>query len=127
MTRVLLCAGKLYYELDEYRQKRERHDVAIVRIEELYPFPEQKLAAALNAFPNGIEAVWVQEEPENMGAWRYLYCQFGQTLLGRFPFRGVSRPASASPATGSFASHQFEQEMLIAEAYRVTPPENPSK
>ncbi len=118
IRRVLLCSGKVYYELDEYRQKHERDDVAIVRVEELYPLPTEPLREALAGYPDGIEAVWVQEEPENMGSWRYLWCKAGAKLLGRFPFRGVTRPASASPATGSLSSHQFEQGMLLAEAFR---------
>jgi 2-oxoglutarate dehydrogenase E1 component len=61
--------------------------------------------------------VWVQEEPENMGAWRYLRVQFGERLFGRFPFSGVSRPASASPATGSHSSHKLEQGRLLASAF----------
>ena len=85
VSRVLLCTGKIYYDLDEHRTKHDRDDVAIVRVEELYPFPEQQLREALAPYRDDVEAVWVQEEPENMGAWRYLYCRTGQTLLGRFP------------------------------------------
>jgi 2-oxoglutarate dehydrogenase E1 component len=118
VRRVLLCTGKVYYELDEFRQKYERDDVAIIRVEELYPFPEEPLRQALTRYRDDVEVVWVQEEPENMGAWRYLFCITGGKLLGRYPVRGVSRPASASPATGSLASHSFEQEMLLAEAFR---------
>jgi 2-oxoglutarate dehydrogenase E1 component len=118
IKRALLCTGKVYYELDEFRRKYEREDVAIVRLEELYPFPEVPLREALANYSDDLEVVWVQEEPENMGAWRYLFCQTGGRLFGRYDLRGVSRPASASPATGSLASHSFEQEMLLAEAFR---------
>ena len=118
VRRVLLCSGKLYYELAEFRDKYERADIAIVRIEELYPFPAEPLAQALAPFAEGTEVVWVQEEPENMGAWRYLYCQIGTTLLERYPFSGVSRAASASPATGSNSSHNFEQERLLTQAFK---------
>ncbi len=118
VKRVLLCSGKVYYDLDDFRKKYERDDVAIVRVEELYPFPEKPLLDALSNYANDIEVLWVQEEPENMGAWRYLFCQTGGRLFGRLPLRVVSRPASSSPATGSLASHSFEQEMLLAEAFR---------
>ncbi len=123
ISRVLLCAGKIYYELDEFRQKYERNDIAIMRVEELYPFPEEPLRDAFANYPDDVEVVWVQEEPENMGAWRYLFCRTAGKLFGRYPLRCVSRPASASPATGSLASHLFEQEMLLTEAFRESPRE----
>ncbi|MGC1272526.1 MAG: 2-oxoglutarate dehydrogenase E1 component [Planctomycetaceae bacterium] len=118
VTRVLLCSGKVYYELDEFRQKYEREDVAIVRVEELYPFPEQALREAFAGYRDDVEVVWVQEEPENMGVWRYLFCLTSGNLFGSHSLRCVSRAASASPATGSMASHAFEQEMLLTEAFR---------
>jgi 2-oxoglutarate dehydrogenase E1 component len=121
VSRVLLCSGKVYYDLDEFRRKYEREDVAILRIEELYPFPDAPLREAFAGYRDDVEVVWVQEEPENMGVWRYLYCLAGDRLFGRHPLRCVSRAASASPATGSLASHTFEQDMLLAEAFRDSP------
>jgi 2-oxoglutarate dehydrogenase E1 component len=114
--RVLLCTGKVYYELLQAREHRERQDVAIVRLEQLYPLPREELAAALRDYSDGIPVFWVQEEPANMGAWQYVKISFGERLLERFPLRRVSRPASASPATGSSCSHKLEQDELIAEA-----------
>jgi len=73
----------------------------------------------IDGYPNVREVCWVQEEPENMGAWRYLRIQFLERLLDRFPFRGVYRPAAASPATGSYSSHKKEQETLLNQAFDV--------
>ncbi|MDB5105653.1 MAG: 2-oxoglutarate dehydrogenase, subunit [Fibrobacteres bacterium] len=114
---VLMCSGKLFYELDDEREKQKREDIAILRIEQLYPLYPQTLAQALSPFPEGTPVTWVQEEPENMGAWRYLRVRFGERLLGRHPFQGVHRPASSTPATGSASSHKLEQKQLIAKAF----------
>jgi 2-oxoglutarate dehydrogenase E1 component len=115
--RILLASGKICYELLHERERLGREGVAIVRIEQLYPFPHDVLAATLSAYPDGTPAYWVQEEPENMGAWRTLRVQFGETLLAKFPFAVVSRPASASPATGSASSHRHEQEGVLMQAF----------
>jgi 2-oxoglutarate dehydrogenase E1 component len=112
-TRVLLCTGKVYYDLVRKREELHRDDVAVVRIEQLYPFPADALRRALESIADGTAAYWVQEEPENMGAWRYLRVRLGESLFGRMPFAGISRPASASPAGGSGASHKLEQERLL--------------
>ncbi|QDT36157.1 2-oxoglutarate dehydrogenase E1 component [Stratiformator vulcanicus] len=117
VNRILICSGKVYYDLDEYRQKYERYDVAIIRMEELYPHPIEELQQAFAGYREGTEVVWVQEEPENMGAWRFVWSHHGPNLLDRFPLRCISRPPSASPATGSHASHVFEQERLVTEAF----------
>jgi len=115
--RVLLCCGKVFYDLVEARRDRGRDDVALVRIEQLYPLSEEQLVKAVKPYAKGTPVYWVQEEPENMGAWSYLRVRFGERLLGRFPFEGITRPASASPATGSTSSHRLEQEELIASAF----------
>jgi 2-oxoglutarate dehydrogenase E1 component len=117
ITRVLFCSGKLYFELEQERERLKRKDVAIVRLEQLYPIADEALSAAFHAYPDGTPVYWVQEEPENMGAWRYLKVRFGAALAGRLQFKGISRPASASPATGSHLSHKKEQEKLIAAAF----------
>ncbi|HVR73080.1 MAG TPA: 2-oxoglutarate dehydrogenase E1 component [Planctomycetota bacterium] len=115
--RILLCSGKIYYEIEARREELERKDVAVVRIEQLYPLPREGLDAALGPFAAGTPARWVQEEPENMGAWRYLRGELGDLLCKRFPFLGISRCASASPATGSASSHKLEQEELLVRAF----------
>jgi 2-oxoglutarate dehydrogenase E1 component len=116
-AKVILCSGKIYYELEHKRAELERNDVAILRIEQLYPLRRQTLAMHLDRYMSGTPVLWVQEEPENMGAWPYLKLNFGEELLGRFPFMCVSRPRSASPATGSAARHKIEQEQLLANAF----------
>jgi 2-oxoglutarate dehydrogenase E1 component len=116
VTRVLACSGKVYYDLLAARDQRERDDVAIVRLEQLYPLPEAQLEEALALYPADAPLVWVQEEPENMGAWRFLRAPWGSEAFGR-AFHGVTRPASASPATGSGSSHKLEQEELLRDAF----------
>jgi 2-oxoglutarate dehydrogenase E1 component len=117
VERVLLCSGKLYYELDAARQESKNTRVAIHRLEQLYPLRDEELAAVIELYPKGTEVVWAQEEPKNMGAWPFLRLRFGESLCdGQYPLNVVTRPASASPATGSSASHKLEQSMLIDEA-----------
>jgi len=117
VTRVLLSTGKAYYDIVRRRQELHRDDVAVVRIEQLYPFPTESLRAALAEYADGTPVIWVQEEPENMGAWRFLRVRLGETLFGRLPLSGIFRPASASPASGSGSSHKLEQERLLNEAF----------
>jgi 2-oxoglutarate dehydrogenase E1 component len=120
VERVLLCNGRIYYDLQEMREENARTDVALVRIEQLYPFPHAQLRAALEPYPEGTPVYWVQDEPENMGAWRYLRCMFGAELFELYPFGGFMRPAAASPATGSHSSHELEQNHLLAQAFGKT-------
>ncbi|MFM8634124.1 MAG: 2-oxoglutarate dehydrogenase E1 component [Planctomycetia bacterium] len=117
VRRILLCTGKVAYELEKRRQELGRHDVAIVRIEQMYPLPRRALEEALADYAPGTPAVWVQDEPENMGAWRFFRIHFGDKLLDRFPFSGVCRQSAASPATGSKKSHDLEQNELLAAAF----------
>ncbi len=115
--RVLLCSGKIYFELLAYRAEQKRSDVAIIRLEQLYPLRMELIENILSSCADGTPVVWVQEEPANMGAWRYLHDRFGKKLLGRFPFALVSRSESASPATGSAGAHKLEQAQIIARAF----------
>jgi 2-oxoglutarate dehydrogenase E1 component len=117
VTRILLCTGKIYYELLAQREAGKREDVAIIRLEQLYPIPETALQAALAKYAEHTLVFWVQEEPENMGAWRFLRARFGESLFGKYPFGGIRRPASASPATGSARIHKKDQKYLIAQAF----------
>jgi 2-oxoglutarate dehydrogenase E1 component len=116
VARILLCTGKVYYDLVAAREEAGRSDIAIVRLEQLYPLRLAELEAALAPYPSGAPVVWVQEEPENMGAWRFLRVQWGSELFGR-RFSGATRPAGASPATGSSSSHKIEQADLIRAAF----------
>lgn len=111
-TRVLFCSGKIYYDLLQFKQANKRDDVAIVRIEQLYPMPEKQLANLYEKF-NKSEFFWVQEEPKNMGYWTYmLRSQSNQEKL-----RLISRKSSASPATGYAKVHEKEQKSIINEAF----------
>src|SRR5690606_5526067 len=114
--KVLLCSGKVYYDLARHRFEHGIDDVAIVRLEQLYPLNEE-LDEVLEAYAEGTPMVWVQEEPWNMGAWFYVNAEFPERLGGRLPLSVVARPRSASPATGSKASHVLEQKMLVDAAF----------
>ncbi len=114
VRRLLFCSGKLSYELARRRADQGRDDVAIVRVEQLYPFPAGQLREQLDRYPDA-EAVWVQEEPENMGAWCYMWARTHRDL-GR-GLRGISRAEGAAPATGSPTIHQQEQQELLDRAF----------
>jgi 2-oxoglutarate decarboxylase len=118
VRKVLLTSGKLYWELAAERAKREVDDVAIVRIEQYYPLPKKKLLAALERFTGATEVAWVQEEPENQGAWPF----FGLNLPRKFPealgnLQVVARRPMAAPSAGSSKVHEVEQKALIAKAF----------
>ena len=115
--RILLCAGKIFYELAAYREEHKRDDIAIIRLEQLYPFHADILEEVLRPYADGTPSLWVQEEPANMGAWRYLHEKFGKHLFGRLPFAPISRHESASPATGSSVAHQLERTNLVLRAF----------
>jgi 2-oxoglutarate dehydrogenase E1 component len=117
--RVLLCTGKMYYDLLEKREQVARDDVAIIRVEQLYPLPVAELQAATQGYADGTPVVWVQEEPRNMGAWPYLKLNLKGKLFGRLPIRAIYRHESPSPATGSHSAHKAEQERLLVEAMAV--------
>jgi 2-oxoglutarate dehydrogenase E1 component len=116
---VLLACGKMYYDLLEAREKQQRYDVAIIRVDQFYPLRDEVLSQALQENPAETPVRWVQEEPTNMGAWPYWKNRFCHRLMDRFPFSVVARSASASPATGSSAAHHREQEELIARAMKA--------
>ena len=123
IRKILLCSGKVYYDLPEVQANRKLDELTIIRIEESYPLPIAALEDALADFPEGTPVCWVQEEPENMGAWRFIWSHLASRengrLLGRFPLSVVCRPASASPATGSATSHKFEQRTVLHAAFDV--------
>ncbi|SIO13643.1 2-oxoglutarate dehydrogenase E1 component [Singulisphaera sp. GP187] len=115
IRRVVVCGGKVYYDLIAKREEvGKTRDVAIVRLEQLYPWPEEALKAALSRYKNVREWVWAQEESQNMGAWTFVAPRL-QELMG-FPFQYVGRDASASPATGSHSVHEREQNELVEAA-----------
>ncbi len=119
VERVIFCSGKIYYDLEAYRQQHAYHSTTIVRLEQLYPFPYAEVKASLENFKKAGEVLWVQEEPENMGAWHYFSNKMNHTKL-----RLVSRPASASPATGASKFHFMQQEKIMSKAFNGCDCEN---
>jgi 2-oxoglutarate dehydrogenase E1 component len=117
--RLLLCAGKVYYDLVKAREERLATDTHILRLEQLYPFPDRELAEALSVYPPGLAVTWVQEEPRNMGAWSFLRLAAPGEAWGKRQVRCVARAESASPATGSASAHRAEQSRLIEKAFAV--------
>jgi 2-oxoglutarate dehydrogenase complex dehydrogenase (E1) component-like enzyme len=117
VRRVVLCSGKVAYDLLSQREADGNADVAVVRVEQLYPLPADEINAALGSYPDLEDVVWVQEEPANMGGWPYIAIALPEHLGGR-ALRRVSRPASASPAAGSSTVHEAEQTALVEAALR---------
>jgi len=115
VRRVLLCSGKVYYDLAAARKEQDRRDIAIVRVEQLYPLPVDELRAELARFPDA-ELVWVQEEPANQGGWPFIALNLPEYLEGR-PLLRASRRASASPAVGSMSIHEAQQREIVAAAF----------
>jgi 2-oxoglutarate dehydrogenase E1 component len=117
MKRVILCSGKVYYDLINYRAEKKIDNAAIIRVEQLYPLHETKLKSMMKAFPKTIGIVWCQEEPENMGAWSFMEPRLRKLFEREIAYAG--RDASASPAVGSLARHKSEQACLVADAFKV--------
>ena len=113
IDKIILCTGKIYYELLHERQQRKIETTAIVRLEQLYPLTEEELAAALAPYPKNIPLLWVQEEPLNMGAYSFIRLRFADFFCQHWKFDKVGRPTSATPATGSASSHKLEQSLLL--------------
>jgi 2-oxoglutarate dehydrogenase E1 component len=114
VKKVILCTGKVYYDLVEAVKETQNEAVALVRIEQLYPFPHKQLETVLAKYKKAKQLVWVQEEPENMGAWAYMLRQ-----LRKKDIDVVARKESASPATGYLKVHNKEQAELIKLALSV--------
>jgi len=115
IRRVVLCSGKLYYELLEAREAMGATDIALVRIEQFYPMPVTEVSSALSNYPNA-QLVWAQDEPANQGAWPFIGLQMGEALARKI--HRISRASAASPATGSHHRHDQEQAALVAEVFR---------
>jgi 2-oxoglutarate decarboxylase len=117
VRKLLLCTGKIYYELLAAREKREVTDTAIVRLEQLYPVPERQLGSVLDRYPNVEQVRWVQEEPANQGAWPFLGLELPEKLPRLVGMRRVSRRRMAAPAAGSSKVHEVEQAAIIEAAF----------
>ena len=116
INRVILTSGKLYYELFQYRQTQELKDVAIVRLEQLYPFPETQLKSVLGKYKSAAEWIWVQEEPENMGAYVFVKPRLEKLL--KKPIQYVGREEASSPATGFHNIYRQEQAAVASDAFK---------
>ncbi len=116
VKRVLACSGKLYFELEKEKQKRNINDIAIVRIEQLYPFPAEEFRHELDLYPNATEVMWCQEEPRNQGAWHYVMKRLLDCMRKEQTISYATRPPSASPAVGYLHKHIEQQERVINEA-----------
>ena len=122
VTRLVLCGGKVYYDLLEKRRAEELNNTAVVRIEQLYPYPEQRIAEVLASYPNVKEIVWAQEEPKNQGAWLFIAPRLYDDVMKaakqvRISYAG--RPASAAPACGSPYLHAKQQAQLVNDALAI--------
>lgn len=113
VLRVVFCTGKIYYDLLERKEHFEARDMALVRIEQLYPFPAKQVEEVIMSYPNAIQWLWVQEEPQNMGAWNFI-----RDNISKVPIQVVSRLASGSPAVGLSKIHNQEQQEIIGRVFR---------
>jgi 2-oxoglutarate dehydrogenase E1 component len=120
ITRIVLCSGKVYYDLLEARKKAGVENVAVIRLEQFYPFPEMRLREVLALYRAADQLIWAQEEPKNMGGWTFVEERLEHLLPQSQRPVYVGRAPSASPATGSYAIHQIEQAKVVAEALGIS-------
>jgi 2-oxoglutarate dehydrogenase E1 component len=117
VKRVLLCSGKVYYDLEAERKKANHNDTAIIRVEQIYPFPKKMIAGELNKYSAATQIRWVQEEPQNQGAWFFVAPRLRDLVKASQQSSYVGRDASASTATGSHTIHQMEQQKLVQDSF----------
>ena len=117
VKRVIACSGKVYYDLVKKREERKSGDVAILRVEQLYPFPHKAFGAEIKKYPNATEVVWCQDEPQNQGAWFFVQHYVHENMLDGQKLGYAGRPASASPAVGYAHLHQEQQKALLDQAF----------
>jgi len=113
VKRVLVCAGQVYYDIAAGRAEREIKDIAIVRVEQLYPFPTEELMAEVARYPNARELMWVQEEPKNQGAWNQIRHRLENCMLPKQTLLYAGRPSSASPAVGYMSKHTAQLKAFV--------------
>ena len=113
VKRVVVCSGKVFYDLEAGREDSRDGRVAIVRLEQFYPFPANRLKEIFASYPNATEIFWTQEEPQNMGGWTFVDRRLREIMPAGIELRYVGRTASASPATGSYAIHELEQKQIV--------------
>ncbi|HEU4531689.1 MAG TPA: 2-oxoglutarate dehydrogenase E1 component, partial [Steroidobacteraceae bacterium] len=127
VTRVVFCSGKVYFDLNDFRTKQELRNVAIVRIEQLYPFPIEEYAALIRKYSNAHEIVWCQEEPQNQGAWYQIRHRLLEPLGPRHVLLYAGRAPAAAPATGIHQLHEEQQHTLVAAALQATTTEDSAR
>jgi 2-oxoglutarate dehydrogenase E1 component len=119
VKRVVICSGKVYYDLLQERRKREQTDVAIIRIEQLYPFPADEVAEILKDYQHVKDFVWCQEEPQNQGAWYSSQHHFRAAIPAGAELTYAGRTASAAPAVGYLSEHNKQQQQLVDDALTI--------
>ncbi len=120
MERIIACSGKVYYDLMAERSKRNIGNIAIIRLEQLYPFPHEEFETELRRYPNARSVVWAQEEPGNQGAWHRIQHYLMRHLTPQQKLTYALRPSSAAPAVGYFSVHVEQQKSLIEAAFDLT-------
>jgi 2-oxoglutarate dehydrogenase E1 component len=126
VSRVICCSGKVYYTLAAARAAKKLDHIAVVRIEQLYPFPAEEIRSVVASYGKAVELFWVQEEPRNMGAWRFVRNRLTESVPVHLAPVYVGRKPAASPATGSFRQHEIEEAALLAAALGDGPAGNGS-
>jgi 2-oxoglutarate dehydrogenase E1 component len=121
VRKVVICSGKVYYDLLVARRERELADVALLRLEQLYPFPHKSLEAELRRYPALTQVVWCQDEPQNQGAWFFVQHHIQEALKDGQRLSYAGRPASASPAVGYYDKHYAQQKDLLTAALGDAP------
>ncbi len=116
VKRLVVCSGKVYYDIVAERAKRSVDDVAVIRVEQLYPFPHEEFAAQIELYPNAKHVVWTQEEPRNQGAWHRIQHYLLRHMRSDQELAYAGRPSSASPAVGYLQLHNEQQKALVEEA-----------
>lgn len=119
IKQLILCSGRIYFDLASHEFHAESKNIAIVKVEQLYPFPQNAMEKLLNAYPAVEKVIWVQEEPRNMGAWDYIHPHFKKIFGDHLPLYYVGRPESSSPAEGSSTLYRINQQTLIRRAYEI--------
>jgi 2-oxoglutarate dehydrogenase E1 component len=117
VKRIIACCGKVYYDLAAKKIEAKRDDVAIIRVEQLYPFPHKQFEAQMKRYPHAAEVVWCQEEPQNQGAWYQSAHYFRENMREDQKLYYAGRPASAAPAGGYMARHNERQRTLVEQAF----------
>ena len=121
ITRLVLCSGKFYYDMQGHARRSEAATTAIVRVELLYPFPGERLTEVIARYPNLREVVWAQEEPRNMGALTYIGPRLRVVVPRKIPLAHSARPERASPAEGKAKAHAKQQDALVLDALGLEP------